>query len=505
VLSPEQILARLSKRFELLSAARDADPRQRTLRSTIEWSYELLDARERDLFARLAVFTGGCTVEAAEEVCEADLDTLGALVDKSLVRRSGERFWMFETIREYAAERRGESGEAEALTRRHASFYERFAAEAEQGMRGSSVGSWFESVEQELPNLRSAIGFSLDHREPAVALRMSTGLERFWVARSSTEGQAWLERALATGCGTAAERGRGSLLAALLAFFHGDVEQAMTRLRDATELARSAGEDGTLVAALGFRGRVLAARGDHVGALAMLGQCRKLVPGLADPWARANALLAVATILTVTGELEQGDALEREALAIMRELGDELWVATILNRSGYRAMLRGSYDEARISLEESLAIARRLRSTSLIMLALGNLGLIAVFESRYADALTLLDESLPLCNTTGNRACGAEAILGLAAAHAALGHLELAVKLDAISKAVSDATSIVYPAVRDRLEPHLRKAREQSDPASAQAHTEQRRPRPLTMDTAIAELQRHAEASARSAPANSAT
>ena len=113
VLSPEQLLDRLSGRLDLLKAGRGVDARQRTLRATIEWSHELLDEDEQRLFARLAVFRGGCTLEAAEEVADANLDVLQSLVDKSLIRHSQERFWMLETIREYAAEQLEHRGDAE--------------------------------------------------------------------------------------------------------------------------------------------------------------------------------------------------------------------------------------------------------------------------------------------------------------------------------------------------------------------------------------------------------
>jgi predicted ATPase len=102
-LSPAQVLERISQRLDLLKGGRDADPRQQTLRATIEWSYDLLSPEEQQLFARLSVFAGGCTLEAAEEVCDADLDTLQSLVEKSLLRFTNERYWMLETIREYAS------------------------------------------------------------------------------------------------------------------------------------------------------------------------------------------------------------------------------------------------------------------------------------------------------------------------------------------------------------------------------------------------------------------
>ena len=123
VLSPEQLLGRLSERLDLLKAGRGVDPRQQTLRATIEWSYDLLDEDEQVLFERLSVFAGGCALEAAEEVCAAEIDTLQSLIDKSLLRRQGERFWMLETIKEYAAERLEQRGEAMVLSDRHADHF----------------------------------------------------------------------------------------------------------------------------------------------------------------------------------------------------------------------------------------------------------------------------------------------------------------------------------------------------------------------------------------------
>ena len=133
VLSPEQLLDRLSRRLDLLKAGRGVDPRQQTLRATIAWSYDLLDEEERLLFEGLSVFRGGCTLEAAEEVCDADIDTLQSLIDKSLLRRQGERFWMLETIREYATERLEERGEEDELRRRHADYFLSRAEDAAAG------------------------------------------------------------------------------------------------------------------------------------------------------------------------------------------------------------------------------------------------------------------------------------------------------------------------------------------------------------------------------------
>ena len=155
-LTPAQILERLSQRLDLLKGGRDADPRQRTLRSTIEWSHELLDAAEQRLFARLAVFAGGCTLEAAEQVTDADLDSLQSLVEKSLVRHTDDRFWMYETIRDFALERLESSGEADDVRRRHAEHFLVMAEEAEPHLR-QEEDEWLERLEVELDNVRAAV------------------------------------------------------------------------------------------------------------------------------------------------------------------------------------------------------------------------------------------------------------------------------------------------------------------------------------------------------------
>ena len=162
---PAQILDRLGQRLDLLKGGRDADPRQQTLRATIEWSHELLTEDEQQLFARLAVFAGGCTLDAAEDVCDADLDVLQSLVEKSLLRHTGDRFWMLETIREFAAERLQDQLEAGRIFERHAQWYLRLATSAQGELRGAAAAEWLGRLNADLENLRRAIGWARDHDE----------------------------------------------------------------------------------------------------------------------------------------------------------------------------------------------------------------------------------------------------------------------------------------------------------------------------------------------------
>ena len=198
-LSSAQILERLEKRLPLLTGgARDLPERQRTLRGAIEWSYELLNEEEQRLFARLSVFRGGCTLEAAEEVCEAGLDTLHSLVDKSLLRHTNERYWMLETIRDYARERLDEAGETDALARRHADYHLALLEERPPslilGSRRRELLAWFGEEED---NLRATLDY-LEGAAPQDAARAADLLTPFWLPRGRlVEGQERLLRLLA--------------------------------------------------------------------------------------------------------------------------------------------------------------------------------------------------------------------------------------------------------------------------------------------------------------------
>ena len=215
--APEQLLERLGERLDLLRAGRDADPRQQTLRATIAWSHDLLDEDERQLFRRLPVFVGGCTFEAAEAVCEADPDTLQSLLDKSLVRsrdgEAGRRYWMLETIREYAQELLEESEESGELRHRHVDYFLGLAEQAEPEMWGLQQRVWFDRIGSEHDNLRSALTATLDADEADTATRLAAALEPFWETRGYVgEGWRWLGRVLAvrSGVSECRERRRSS-------------------------------------------------------------------------------------------------------------------------------------------------------------------------------------------------------------------------------------------------------------------------------------------------------
>jgi predicted ATPase/class 3 adenylate cyclase len=461
VLQPEQILERLGDRLDLLKGARDADPRQQTLRTTIAWSYDLLTDEERELCCRFSVFAGSATLEAIEDVCHADFDALASLVDKSLLRHEGDRYRMLETIREYGNEQLEDAGR-ENLIDGHGAFYERFAEEAEAGLRGPDGGRWLDLVEHELPNLRAAMERALEHGHGERTLRIATGVGRYWEARSAaTEGRSWLDRALAAGLVGEGARAAGCLWAGRLALFQGDSATAERSFAEGARAAHVAGNvflEATSSANLVWVARE---RGNPTAVQAPRDRSRTLLQDLTDPWERSEVMLALSGGAAEDAEeREEAMQMAAEVVALKRQAGDVIATSDSLNNLGWDALIAGELDLAVVYLEEALEVAREINDTFRMTLAVGNLGHVAVRQKRYADAVDLTHECLLLCIRRGDRRSGSEAVLALAAAAAGLGEDELSVKLDAIQRTMMADTGIVYySTLLEEFEPLLSLAR----------------------------------------------
>jgi predicted ATPase len=248
---PQALLARLSDRLSLLTGgAKDAPIRQQTLRNTIAWSYDILFPQDQTLFARLSAFAGGCTFEAADAVCNPDgdldlLEGLTSLVEKSLLQQEGEdepRFIMLETIREYAGEKLAERGEAEVLRRQHALRYLALVEQAERELEGQGQVAWLDRLEAELDNLRAALSWTLKAREAELALRLSGGLDEFWLWQGYiSEGRRWLDDALALGRDQTLARAQALVAAAHVVWAQDDPERTASLAEEGLALSRSLG------------------------------------------------------------------------------------------------------------------------------------------------------------------------------------------------------------------------------------------------------------------------
>ena len=245
VLSPPALLERLEQRLPLLAGgSRSAPERQRTLRATIAWSHDLLAPAEQDLFARLAVFAGGCTLEAAEAICGADVDAIASLVDKSLLRRTGDRYWMLETIREFAAERLDELADARSLRDGHAAWYVELAERARPELRAREARTWLERLDSEQANLRAALEHLLESGNADGALRLSGAIWPYWQTRGHwTEGRRYLTAAVALGADLEPERLVNSLWGgSILAQWQGDVDEGEQLASRILEISKTAVE-----------------------------------------------------------------------------------------------------------------------------------------------------------------------------------------------------------------------------------------------------------------------
>ena len=324
VLSPGQILERVSQRLDLFTAGRDADPRQQTLRATIAWSCDLLTDDERRLFSRMAVFRGGCTLETAEEVAGADVVGLQSLLDKSLLRRTDDRFWMLQTIREYARELLEAGAEADAARAHHADHY---AARAElaYGQRFERGITWLRWLDTETDNHRAALDY-LQDRAPLPYLRLAGALGWHWWYRSNfAEALPRLEAALASSVEERVLEGRVLLSLGRIEATRGEAAAGVAHIEQAIELWDAAGDAAMLIDARNELAWVFYAAGEQERAGSLFEQNLESARRLGDWTLIAHSLTGVCQLLAATGQYEQAEPLALE-LSALADGSEDPWI-----------------------------------------------------------------------------------------------------------------------------------------------------------------------------------
>jgi predicted ATPase/class 3 adenylate cyclase len=353
--TPDALLQRLAQRLPLLtSGRRDAAEHQRTLRGTIAWSHELLDAAAQALLARLSVFAGSFSVEAAETVCDADMDTLTALVDLSLLKSvAGDRFVLLETVREFAAEHLTAS-QADLLGQRHSLW---FADEAERGeieLVGPNQRAWLHRLEAGYDDVRKALA---DRPAEEIALRIAAAMGVFWRTTSYVgEGRQWLDRVLAHGRGPTRTRARALGAAAELAILQDDYPTGRALLTDAEALFREAADAAGRAEVLARRAWLYRLTDDLPRAGETIDDALVLLDGHDEKPLRARVLRMASVITFEAGEPERARRLAEEALTLRRELGDEIGIAVLVSDLALRALYSGDVVVARAHGEESLSL-----------------------------------------------------------------------------------------------------------------------------------------------------
>jgi predicted ATPase/class 3 adenylate cyclase len=364
VLTPGQILERLGRGLDLLSSgAHDLPERQRTLRGTIEWSYELLTAVERRLFAQLAVFAGSFPLEAAEAVCSAELDVLQSLVDQSLLRHGEDgRFFMLATIKEFALKKLRDLPDASSLTRRHDDYFLGVAEVLDAGERRSGMRELgAESLirfEQELPSLRAARAGLVEDGRSEEALRLGAALWRFWLNRAQYhDAAAWLEHA-AVDDPTLPLEVRAAALGAAggIAFYvHDDVDGAETFWREGLELRRAQDDPHELGVALSRLASVAWRRRDFEGAIAYHKQALPLFEQTGEEGPRLIELQWLGEAYRDRGDLDDGERVLEETTERARELGFDQQLTTTLHSLGDLSLDRSDPYTALRRFAEALA------------------------------------------------------------------------------------------------------------------------------------------------------
>jgi len=439
VLTTQQILERLEQRLPLLTGgARDLPERQRTLRATIEWSYDLLNEQERQLFARLGVFRGGGTLEAAEQVADADVDTLQSLVDKSLLRHTRDRYWMLETIREYASQFVDDD-----LCRRHAEYFLRLAEEAEPHLRKADV-EWVDRLDLDRDNLRAALDWLQEAGETQLLLRFVGAASRLWYFRGLwSEGWRRVEDALAADETPTAARAKALREAGAMAALNGQFETARHRIDDALSLAETIGE----------------------------------------PWGIAHARFLLGFANVEEGKWEAAREPLEESLRMFGELGDEHYQGIVTFNLAWAYEELGELERAHQLHEENLRRAEALGDDRIRAFALSSLAADAQRAGRLADALSMLQGSIRASRALGDPSEISLELNAIASVLATGGHGEIAATLLACAAKTVDEIGIdAVPYYAKRRDETLAVLREQLDEETLARASE--RGRRLTIDAA---------------------
>jgi predicted ATPase len=419
LLSPEELLERLDKPLELLThGPRDLPERQRELRSTIGWSYRLLDAGQRRLLRGLGVFSGGCSIEQVEEVLGRGeesstgvLDGLASLVDHGLARRmpatdGRTRVATLETIREFALAELETSGELDLVRAAHARCFARAAGEAERSP-GRPQEAWVERLALDHANFRAALRWSLDQGDGEAAIQLCNGLWRFWLIRGHLrEGEQWLTHALtAYGDRASPARARALVGAAMIASYLDDDRRAAVILDESLAISRRLDDDMTLNIALTARGLVARKLGDLVAARAFYEEVvsppspSSSYAGYAVP----GALQGLGWLAFWEGNEEEANRLFADSLTQFEELGDRLQAAGSLYGLAQLASRRGDHEQAQAFCERALALASGLNDRWLVSSCLEGMGRIAVAAGRVKRGVQLLSAAERAQRDTGTQ------------------------------------------------------------------------------------------------------
>jgi predicted ATPase/DNA-binding XRE family transcriptional regulator len=373
-LDPATMLSRLEQALST-GWARDLPERQRTVRASLDWSHDLLDGAQRELFGRLSVFSGGFTLEAAEavgagrQVGSGDvLDLLGGLVEQSLVvglstDGVSPRYGMLEPVRQYALERLEESGEAGEVRRRHVEFFLALTERAEPEIKGQDQVEWLDRLEADNDNLSAAIGWSLEAGDALTVARFGWALGMYWVMRvRQGEGRLWMERVVSSGDLPAKMRGRVRWALSVCMYGFGDDQRLQTLAEEGVALSQQASDRFGEGLAMGIHGFAALQLGELDQATRLLEESLEIFRELRDTWASAHVLNHLAVVPLRQDDYPRAVGYAQEALALTHRTGDRFAANISLNLLAQAAWASGEHRLAERYLREALAVAHEIRA-----------------------------------------------------------------------------------------------------------------------------------------------
>ncbi len=474
----ETIAARLDDHFKLLSRGpRGAPQRQQTLRALIDWSHDLLEPAERALLARLSVFAGGWTIEAAEAVCAqivpasdaidggGVLDALTALVDKSLVSfdAAAARYRILETVRHYAHERLEERGETVRCRERHFAHFLAFAEAVRPATKGADQPQRLAQMDAEHDNLRAALAWSATDGAGGAGLQLAGAIWPLWNLRGLlNEGRGWLSTLLQHAADRAAAPARARALrgAGVLAHAQGDFAASAAWHEQCLALQRELGDRKGVAASLESLGIVAYERGNCAAGIALMEEALAIQRQLGEPLAVAQTLNNLGATLSFVGERERARALLEESLALKRAHGDRRGVAMGLDNLGDLAATLGDAAAARRLFEESLEIRRELDDRAGIARVLLGLADLAHAQGDPATSLRLLAENLSITRDLGDQLAISHALEGLAGVARSFGDVDREVRLRGHAQRLRETMDYsIPPAMQPRHQRTLETAR----------------------------------------------
>ncbi len=458
VLPAPQILGRLEDRFRLLTTGSTATlQRQQTLRAAVDWSYDLLEEKEQQLFQRVSVFAGGLSLEAAEAVCSGDgigeeeiLDLLAHLVDKSLLtpeegREGTARYRLLETLRAYGRERLQRGGGWDAHVGRHAEFYRALAERVEPELMGPEQASWLNRLEEEHDNFRQAVEVAHERGDGSSGLSLCASLWRFWWIRGLwQEGNRRLGKALESPGAPARGAARAKALhgAAVLARCLGDYAGSHDRIEACIAIAREEGDREGLASAFKELGNLAYMKGDHAAAKSAYEESLVHCRAIDDRHGIAAVLHNLGSVALGQEDYARARQFYEESLTLERELGDRTGEAITLNGLGTSARAQGDDAAAHAYHEQGLALQRELGERSGIAYSLGELGLLAANDHDLPRARAYLKESLEILHEIGDRQGMVDALERCAALEFRQDQPERALTLYGASRALRETLGV---------------------------------------------------------------